>query len=104
MKTLLFKKPYLLTILLLIVSLFLGISLLAEKRKNEPYKKEIEIIKKIIIKSNKEGTEIEEEKKKVFHPLSWEKEKKEKFGENLEGEKVIFISDEILKNTNVFKK
>lgn len=95
------KKQIFLTIFLfLIFSIFL-FTYLQERKINEPYKKTAEIIKNQILKSEKESLKLSSEGNLLSHPLEIEKEKKEKFGEALNDEKILFISEEILKNIDV---
>lgn len=101
---LLLKKPQILTFFLVILTIFLIFILVKEKKQNEPYKREAEIISNIILRSKNEENTIETERKKLIHPLSIEKERKEKFGENLDGERVIFVSEEVLNNIILFKR
>lgn len=77
-----------------------------EYKKNLPYKKELEFIEKNLEKTKKESLELQKQVLSLKHPLNLEKEKKDKFGEALEGEKVILVSEELLKNLTlpIFKK
>ncbi|GBD34777.1 hypothetical protein HRbin35_00527 [bacterium HR35] len=97
------KKQLILTIFLSFVFFVFLITYLNERKKNEPYKKNIEILKNQIIKSKEESWKLSLKSEAFKHPLEIEKERKENFGESLKNEKVLFISEEILKNIE-FKK
>ncbi|MER3570464.1 MAG: hypothetical protein C4348_02605 [Patescibacteria group bacterium] len=91
------------SILLFCFFILLLFLLIKEKKENEPYKREAEIIKELVLKSQKEIDKIEIEKLYLSHPLSLEKERKDKLGESFEDEKIIFVSDEIFKEIELFK-
>jgi len=103
MKTLFIDRPYLLTLVLILGALFLSYNLIKERERNEPYRRELENLKTIIQKSETEKQRLENELKALYHPLSLEKERKEKFGENLKDEKMMLIAEEVLKNIELFK-
>lgn len=81
-------------------------SYILEYQKNLPYKKDLEFIEKNLMKTKEEAVNLQKQILLLEHPLTLEKEKKDKFGEALEGEKIILVSEELLENTSlpIFQK
>lgn len=69
-----------------------------EYKKNLPYKNELKNLQILVKKSQIENLEFQRQILAQKDPLNQEKEKKDKFGESLEDEKVIFISDDLLRS------
>jgi len=67
-----------------------------EYTKNRPQKEELASLKKFLERTQKESFNLQKGVSSLSHPLEEEKIKKDKFGESLEGEKVILISDDLL--------
>jgi uncharacterized protein YaiL (DUF2058 family) len=78
--------------------IFVGLKYFQEYKKNIPYKKELENLKILIDRNQKENIEFQKQIVLQQDALSQEKERKDKFGESLEGEKVVIISDDLLKS------
>ncbi|GIW67227.1 MAG: hypothetical protein KatS3mg096_095 [Candidatus Parcubacteria bacterium] len=98
MKTSRFNIWKLTSFILFILIIFVGYQYFKEYKKNLPYKKELRDLE-ILVKRNKEESLIFQ--KQIIaqkDPLSLEKEKKDKLGEALEGEKLILISEELLRS------
>jgi hypothetical protein len=86
------------TFVLLFLVIFVGLKYFQEYKKNIPYKKELENLKILIDRNQKENIEFQKQIVLQQDALSQEKERKDKFGESLEGEKVVIISDDLLKS------
>ena len=69
-----------------------------EYKKNIPYKKELEYLKSSLIKTKQENEIFQKQIFSQQDPLNFEKERKDKFGEVLEGETLIIISEDLLKS------
>jgi len=96
-----FKVWKLLTFVFFVLTLVSVYKYFIELRKNYQLKKESKIFLDL---SSKNLQEINELKKQLIlkdYFLNVEKERKDKFGEILEGEKVILVSDELLKSINL---
>lgn len=93
-----FKKNIwkLINFILLLAIFFVGYSYLKEYKKNSTYRKNVEIIKNFVERTKEENIEIKRNLLLSQDPLNQEKEKKDKLGETLEGEKMIFISKQVL--------
>ncbi len=87
------------SLILFILVVFVAYEYLREYKKNLIYKQELKFIQKNLEKTKKESQELQKQVLSLKHPLNLEKEKKDKFGEALEGEKVILVSDELLQMT-----
>ena len=87
------------SLFLFILVIFVGRNYFLEYKKNLPYKKELKFIEQNLIRTKQETLGIQKQVLSLKHPLNLEKEKKDKLGETLEGEKVILVSEELLKNT-----
>jgi hypothetical protein len=91
------KNIWKLTSLLFLLGIFfVGYSYLKEYQKNSSYRKDIEIIENFVKRTKEENLEIKRNFLSNQDPLSQEKERKDKFGEALKGEKMIFISKQVL--------
>ena len=86
------------SLILLILVIIVLRAYIIEYKKNLPYKKELEFIKQNLLRTKEETSKLQKQIISLQHPLNIEKEKKDKFGEALEGEKVILVSEELLKN------
>ncbi len=101
------KFNKILSLLLLLIIVILAKSYYFEYQKNKPYKQEIESLEKTLIKTKKENILLKKQiAASFFHPLEREKEIKDKMGEALPGEKVIFVSKEVLNSISfsIFSK
>jgi hypothetical protein len=101
MKTYNFKIWKFLTILFFILNIFIGYKYFLELKKNYPYKKELKIFSSLSSKNMEEINQLKKQLVLENYFLNEEKERKDKLGEILEGEKVILVSDELLKSINL---
>ncbi len=90
-----------LSFLLIILIILVSKSLYAEYKKNLIYKKEFKNIQRILNEKKELNLNLEKFYNNLKNPLNLEKERKDKLGEKLEKEKVIIISDDILKAINL---
>lgn len=86
------------TLILFFLVIFVGLKYFQEYKKNIPYKKELKNLQILVERSQKENSKFQKQILAQQDPLNQEKERKDKFGEALEDEKVIIISDELLKS------
>ena len=86
------------SIILFALVIFVGIKYFQEYKKNLPYKKELKNFQKFVERTEEESMIFQRQILAQKDSLNLEKEKKDKFGEALEGEKVILISDDLLKS------
>ena len=84
------------SLILFILTILVAYEYFKEYKKNLPYKKELSFIERSLEKVKTENIELQKQFLLSKHPLNLEKEKKDKFGEALEGEKVILVSEELL--------
>ncbi len=89
------------TLFFFLLTLFTAYQYFKEYQKNLPYKKELSFIEKSLERAKKENLEYQKQVLSLKDPLTLEKEKKDKFGEAGEGEKVILVSEELLKNLSL---
>lgn len=73
-------------------------SYLREVKKNEPYKQQLANLEKFLVRSREEAYGLQKKIVSQKDVMNQEKELKDKFGKVLEGEKVIIVSDELLKS------
>jgi glucan phosphoethanolaminetransferase (alkaline phosphatase superfamily) len=86
------------SLILFILVLFVGMKYFQEYKKNLPYKKELKNFQMLVERTEEESTIFQRQILAQKDPLNLEKEKKDKLGEALEGEKVILVSDDLLKS------
>jgi len=98
MRTSKFNFWKLTTLILLLLVIFVSWKYFQEYKKNLPYKKELKNLQVLAERSQRENLEFQRQILAQQDPLNQEKEKKDKFGETLEDEKVIIVSDELLKS------
>lgn len=91
---------------LLIVTFFVFYKFIKERQKNLSIKNEIKSIEISLKKSKLENQQLEKQIVANQDPLTQEKERKDKFGESLEGETMIFLYKEVLDSLTlpIFKK
>ncbi len=106
MRILKFNPWTMTSLLFFILTIFTAYQYFKEYQKNLPYKKELYFIEKSLERARKENLEYQKQVLSLKDPMSLEKEKKDKFGEAGEDEKVILVSEEILRNLTlpIFKK
>lgn len=92
------NKRKVIGLVLFILTILVVRSYLIEYEKNKIYKEEIKASQKTLEKAKKENIALQKEVYSLAHPLEREKERKDKFGEANEGEKVIFLSEDVLKS------
>jgi hypothetical protein len=83
--------------ILFVLVIFVGMKYFKEYKKNLPYKKELKNFQMLVERTQEESMIFQRQILAQKDPLNLEKEKKDKFGEALEGEKVILISDDLLR-------
>jgi hypothetical protein len=86
------------SLILFVLVIFVGMKYFQEYKKNLPYKKELKNFQMLAEKTEEESLIFKRQILAQKDPLDFEKEKKDKFGEALEGEKVISIYDDLLKS------
>jgi hypothetical protein len=86
------------SLFLFIIVIFVGMKYFQEYKRNLPYKKELKNFQMLVKRTKEESIIFQRQILAQKDPLNLEKEKKDKFGEALEGEKVILISDDLLKS------
>jgi hypothetical protein len=86
------------SIFLFILIVFIGARYFQEYKRNLPYKKELKNFQMLVERTEEENLIFQRQILAQKDPLNLEKEKKDKFGEALEDEKVILISDDLLKS------
>ncbi len=101
MKTSRFNIWKITSLILFILVVFVAYEYFREYKKNLVYKQELKFIEQNLKKTQKESLDLQKQVFSLKHPLNLEKEKKDKFGESLEGEKVILVSEELLKMTTL---
>jgi site-specific recombinase len=92
-----FKFWKLTTFVLLILLIFVIKSYLKEARKNQPYKQQLANLEKFLARSKEEAYARQRKIISQQDTMNQEKELKDKLGQVLEGEKMIIVSDEVLK-------
>jgi uncharacterized protein YlxW (UPF0749 family) len=98
MRTSRFNFWKLTTLILLLLIIFVSWKYFQEYKKNLPYKKELKNLQVLAERSQRENLEFQRQILAQQDPLNQEKEKKDKFGEAFEDEKVIIVSDKLLKS------
>ena len=98
MRTSKFNIWKLTSFILFLLIIFVGYQYFKEYKKNLPYKKELRDLQILVERSKEESLIFQKQILAQKDPLNLEKEKKDKLGEALEGEKVILISEELLKS------
>jgi glucan phosphoethanolaminetransferase (alkaline phosphatase superfamily) len=86
------------SLILFVLVIFVGMKYFQEYKRNLPYKKELKNFQRFVERTKEESMIFQRQILAQKDPLNLEKEKKDKFGEALEGEKVILISDDLLKS------
>jgi hypothetical protein len=86
------------SIILFVLVVFVGTKYFQEYKKNLPYKKELKNFQILLERTKEENLIFQKQILAQEDPLNIEKEKKDKFGEALEGEQVILISEDLLKS------
>jgi hypothetical protein len=86
------------SLILFVLVIFVGMKYFQEYKRNLPYKKELKNFQILVERTEEESMIFQRQILAQKDPLNLEKEKKDKFGEALEGEKVILISDDLLKS------
>jgi len=86
------------SLFLFVIVIFVGMKYFQEYKRNLPYKKELKNFQMLVKRTKEESMIFQRQILAQKDPLNLEKEKKDKFGEALEGEKVILISDDLLKS------
>lgn len=89
------------SLILFILTILVIANFYKEYQKNLPYKKELIYFKENVDQAKIENSRLLNEILSLKHPLNLEKEKKDKFGEALEGEKVILVADELLESLSL---
>jgi hypothetical protein len=98
MRILKFNIWKLTSLILFFLIIFIGIKYFQEYKRNLPYKKELKNFQRLVERTEEESIIFQKQILAQKDPLNLEKEKKDKFGESLEDEKVILISDDLLKS------
>lgn len=98
MRTFRFNIWKLTTAILFFLIIFVGFKYFQEYKKNASYKKELMNLQILAERSMKENLEFKKQILAQQDPFNQEKERKDKLGESLEGEKIIFVSDDLLKS------
>jgi len=88
----------LISLILFLLVIFVATKYFQVYRQNLPYKKELKNLQILLEKTRKESIFFQKKILGQKDSLNLEKEKKDKFGEALEGEKVILISEDLLKS------
>jgi hypothetical protein len=86
------------SLILFILVIFVATKYFQEYKRNLPYKKELKNFQMLVKRTEEEGVIFQKQLLAQKDPLNLEKEKKDKLGEALEGEKVILISEDLLKS------
>lgn len=86
------------TFFLLVLLILVIRSYLYEVKRNKPYKQQLANLEKFLARSREEAYDLQRKIVSQKDIMNQEKELKDKFGEALEGEKIIIVSDELLKN------
>ncbi|GIW65127.1 MAG: hypothetical protein KatS3mg093_106 [Candidatus Parcubacteria bacterium] len=85
------------TFILLILLIFVIKSYVKELKKNQPYKEQLASLEKFLARSKEEVYDWQRKIVSQQDAMNQEKELKDKFGQALEGEKLIMVSEELLK-------
>jgi len=86
------------SIILFVLVIFVSTKYFQEYKRNLPYKKELKNFQTLVKRTEEESAIFQRQILAQKDPLNLEKEKKDKFGEALEDEKVILISDDLLRS------
>jgi len=89
------------SLILFILVILAGREYFQEYKKNLPYKKELKNFQMLVKRTEEESLIFRKQILAQKDPLHLEKEKKDKFGEALEDERVILISEDLLKAINL---
>lgn len=98
MKILKFNFWKLTTFILLFLAIFIAFKYFKEFKKNLPYKRELENFRSLLTRFSQENLEFRKQILFQQDLLTQEKEKKDKLGEALEDEKVIVVSEDLLRS------
>lgn len=101
MRILKFNYWKLITFILFIILIFIIYKVFQEYKRNLPYKNDVKNFQNLLNLNKNLNNQIK--RQLIFNrdPLNLEKERKDKFGEALEGEKVIFIDENLLKSVYI---
>lgn len=86
------------TIILFLLSLFLGFQWYQEWRKNEPFRRELANFQAVVQKWQKEYQTLKQRTLRQEYFLELEKVMKDKEGKGLPGEIMIIVSEQLLKS------
>jgi len=90
----------LISFVLFLLVVFVAIEYFQTYRQNLPYKKELRNLQILFEKTREENIFFQKKILGQKDPLNLEKEKKDKLGEALEDERIILISEDLLRSIN----
>ncbi|MCS7200614.1 MAG: hypothetical protein NZ822_00435 [Patescibacteria group bacterium] len=91
-----FLAIFLSVLLVLMIRAYLN-----EAKRNEPYKQQLANLEKFLSRSKEEVYDLQKKIISQRDEMNQEKEIKDKLGQALEGEKMIIVSEEVLRSINL---